>query len=165
MIQEICERPWLSEPNHIEFEYDGFPCVIHRNTMGSLCGYVGLSRGHRYWKVDYRQIEDSIDVHGGLTFSDEGQIYDELPEGKYDDTWWFGFDCAHYSDIMPEHDDPESELQKLIRSRAETDFMIKKLLELKSMRPDIDGRKATYKTVSFVEEEIIKLVKQLKDQS
>lgn len=48
-------------------------------------GYVNLPKGHKYYGVYYDEIP--VDVHGGLTFSE--QI------GEY---WTVGFDTAHSGD-------------------------------------------------------------------
>lgn len=57
----------------------------------TLCGYVGVPFGHPYWGRHYRDLGDDIEVHGGLTFSAEGD----------DNLWWLGFDCAHLGDRIP----------------------------------------------------------------
>jgi len=42
---------------------------------------------------DARQCPDAVfDVHGGLTYSGEGDYPVES------DLWWFGYDCGHYGD-------------------------------------------------------------------
>lgn len=63
------------------FYYKGFKCNIKRNNMGAYCGYVDLKNEETYNKLD-----ESI-VHGGIT----GSL------GPYS----VGFDCCHFSDIMP----------------------------------------------------------------
>jgi len=54
-----------------------------------------------YWynctfEENHPSLEKIIRVHGGLTFSQEG-------DGKsWDkDLWWLGFDCAHAGDLVP----------------------------------------------------------------
>jgi hypothetical protein len=43
----VTERPWESEPDSLDFEADGLPCVMRRNTnFGTWCGYVGIDREH-----------------------------------------------------------------------------------------------------------------------
>lgn len=93
-------RPWESEPDNAEWiqKPSGYKCRIKRNPItGTLCGYVGIPRGHKFWGQGYDEdrnkelsaIQD--DVHGGLTYSQEG-----------DDGWWyFGFDTSHYDDFAP----------------------------------------------------------------
>jgi hypothetical protein len=52
-------------------------------------GYVGLSKWHPWYKIQYDDIP--VDVHGGLTF------------GEFDDEtglWIIGFDTAHHKDNM-----------------------------------------------------------------
>jgi hypothetical protein len=91
-------RPWEDEPDHAEWiqEPSGYKCRIRRNsTTGTLCGYVGIPKEHRFWGVNYDGDEEihaiAEDVHGGLTYSQQG-----------DDGWWyFGFDTAHSDDFAP----------------------------------------------------------------
>jgi hypothetical protein len=65
-------------------------------------GYVKIVPGHQYYKVPYDDFY--VNVHGGLTFSEEIKPDDNyLPEG-----YWVGFDTAHSSDT----------LQKWSRSRV-----------------------------------------------
>lgn len=93
---------WKDEPDHVEFEYRGFPCIIHRvPSHGALCGYAGLKPGHKYHGKDYDSIE--VEVHGGLTYSDkcQGEICHKAKSGEPEDIWWIGFDCMHSGDYLP----------------------------------------------------------------
>ena len=90
-------RQWENEPDHAEWvqEVSGYKCRISRNKhMGTLCGYVGIPKEHRFWGASYeddelRDIGDN--VHGGITYSQQG-----------DDGWWyFGFDTSHMDDFAP----------------------------------------------------------------
>jgi hypothetical protein len=90
-------RPWENEPDHAEWvqEPSGYKCRIVRNEVtGTLCGYVGIPKEHRFWGASYeddelRDIGDN--VHGGITYSQQE-----------DDGWWyFGFDTAHAEDFAP----------------------------------------------------------------
>jgi len=92
-------RPWEDEPDHAEWvqEPSGYKCRITRNkTTGTLCGYVGIPKGHVFWGIGYEGHNEEVDaiaddIHGGLTYSDKG-----------DDGWWyFGFDTAHAGDFTP----------------------------------------------------------------
>lgn len=73
------------------FEYRGFPCVVLFQKMGHRCGYVGLPKENLYYKKDYEKI--NVLCHGGLTYASE-----KLPMQDDKDTWWIGFDCAHFFD-------------------------------------------------------------------
>ena len=91
-------RPWEDEPDHAEWiqEPSGYKCRISRNeTTGTLCGYVGIPKEHRFWGINYdgdKELEDIADnVHGGLTYSEQGD----------DGYWYFGFDTAHIEDFAP----------------------------------------------------------------
>lgn len=93
-------RPWESEPNEADWidEPTKYKCRIVRNEhTGTLCGYVGIPRGHKMYGVKYQELEKqySIPVHGGLTYS--GQ----LGGGGVFDGWYFGFDTAHSEDFSP----------------------------------------------------------------
>lgn len=115
------EGPWNEEPDKIQFEDEatGYPCLIVRNRMGALCGYVGVPAGHRFHGVGYDDVRvgDSAEyddanyppAHGGLTFADkchegvpEGEGICHIPgPGEPDDPWWLGFDTAHGDDVIP----------------------------------------------------------------
>jgi hypothetical protein len=106
--QPLPDGPWQREPSKVQWvdAATGFPCLIVRGPGGSLCGYAGVPPGHPLHKTD----DSEFDVHGGVTFTggcahstDESQGICHIPEpGTSDDIWWFGFDCAHLGDLMPE---------------------------------------------------------------
>lgn len=107
---------WLDEPNKDEFEHAQLKCLIIRHAeLGHLCGYVAVSKGHPCYGKDYDHIpyDDlfSVQVHGGLTFSREGDG-DRWPEGY----WWIGFDCAHAWDLVPYMTSLMSDLRALMSS-------------------------------------------------
>jgi hypothetical protein len=78
-----------------EFEINGLPAkIIKHDSLGHLCGYIGLPKTHKSYGVDDYRCE--VDVHGGWTYS-----YDHAPTFKPDGFWWLGFDCAHAGDIVP----------------------------------------------------------------
>lgn len=90
--------PWDDEPeDRVDFTHCGFACLLHRNHMGSWCGYVGLPPEHPDFGKDYDDIE--VEVHGGLTYADRCGQYIGLGVG--DERWWVGFDTSHFRDIVP----------------------------------------------------------------
>ena len=103
------DGPWASEPDKAQWKdaETGLPCLIVRNRMGALCGYVGVPTTHRLYGKEYEHAD--VVVHGGLTFSEacqhgenEGTGICHIPgKGEPDTVWWFGFDCAHGFDVMP----------------------------------------------------------------
>ncbi len=109
--REFPPGPWDDEPDKIQWIDPGtdLDCLIVRNPMGALCGYVGVPPGHPWHGLGYGEIEDDIDVHGGLTFAascnenaPEGHGVCHVPEpGRPADVWWLGFDCAHSGDVVP----------------------------------------------------------------
>ena len=87
------EGPWTNEPDEVEFEHAGFPCVVSRvPETGALCGYVGLPHGHPWFGMSFMAIDAS--VHGCLTYGAE-----EVDEDGA--RYWIGFDTAHGLDRMP----------------------------------------------------------------
>ncbi len=123
--------PWDSEPDKVQWvdpETD-LDCLIVRNHMGGLCGYVGVGPDHPFSGVHYGACvteegceggwvddpdhvhpERALEVHGGLTFSsfciesDQGEAYGvcHVPEpGRPHKVYWYGFDCGHFQDLQP----------------------------------------------------------------
>jgi hypothetical protein len=85
--------PWQDEPDTKVWEGPhGLKCVILRNSLGNLCGYVELPEGHP-WR-DGRDYAPA-DVHGGVTFN--GTFGDDLGLPGH----FVGFDCAHHMDMVP----------------------------------------------------------------
>jgi len=93
------DGPWQGEPDRLEFEHAGMPCLLLRNS--SWCGYVGVPPGHPWHGRDYDEVLPYPDVHGGLTYaaSCNGLICHVPKPGESDDVWWLGFDCAHSGDL------------------------------------------------------------------
>lgn len=94
--------PWQEEPDRVEWRSrSGLPCLIVRNHLGALCGYVGVPPGHPLHGQNYGDVP--LDAHGGLTYSDKcraGICHLPAP-GEPDAVWWFGFDCGHAWDMVP----------------------------------------------------------------
>lgn len=59
------------------------------------CAYVGIPKGHRFYKKDCNKIDEHIGCHGGFTFSKNGV------QGLMLDKWVIGWDYAHCCDFMP----------------------------------------------------------------
>lgn len=52
-LKEFGAGPWMDEPDHVEFEHEGVPCIIHRNAMGAWCGYAAVPPGHPWHGKKY----------------------------------------------------------------------------------------------------------------
>ena len=78
-------------------------------------GYVALPKSHQFFGLDYDIINQHIDVHGGLTFSDEA-IYGQPEQTK--GMWIVGFDTSHWGDgkLFP---DKESVLKETLRLKEQ----------------------------------------------
>lgn len=130
----ICENheslglgPWALEPDKAQWidEETGLQCLMVRNGLGSLCGYVGIPQGHSAHGKDYDNVE--ITIHGGLTYSQESQESGDPALGvchvsssdQAESLWWLGFDCAHAGDVSPRHDNEMRMLTEIFeRSRG-----------------------------------------------
>ena len=106
--------PWTDEPDKAQWvdPDTGLDCLVVRNYMGGLCGYVGVPADHPDFGVEYDDVD--VSVHGGLTFAgrcwtppgvDEGQpsagVCHVPFEGRPHEVYWLGFDCGHYQDYQP----------------------------------------------------------------
>lgn len=139
------DGPWVTEPDKKQWQdaATGLPCLIVRNPGGALCGYVGVSEGHKFYRIDYDNVDLVEGVHGGLTFANmcspsdkEGEGICHVPgPGEPDHVWWLGFDCSHLGDYNPAFD---------------------------SKRPRIDWN-SVYRDINYVTEEVTKLAQQLKE--
>lgn len=142
------DGPWQTEPDRVEFEHLGFPCLIVRVPhSGHLCGYVAVPPGHPAYRLRYDSV--NVDVHGGLTYSEscQGQVCHVPKPGEADDVWWLGFDHAHLGDLCPYRAARDAQ-----RYRETGDS-----IWLNEAGYD------TYKTVAYVTNEIKKLAQQLRD--
>jgi len=90
---------WDGESYDEELTINNYTYKIHieRQDWGFVNGYVGVERNHELYGKDYEEIENDINVHGGLTYSGEAYWTDD------DDFWYFGFDTAHIYDYIPGH--------------------------------------------------------------
>lgn len=102
--------PWQSEPDRVEFEHAGFPCLIVRHeSAGHLCGYVAVPPGHLWHGFDFsgwsdgKRPEPEPEAHGGITYANacHGRVCHVPKPGEPDDVWWLGFDAAHAGDLSP----------------------------------------------------------------
>ncbi len=99
--------PWQTEPDRVEFECLGLPCLmVRQQDAGHWCGYVAVPPGHPWHGMDFAgsfDQDDRPEVHGGLTYSEkcQGKVCHVPKLGEPDDVWWLGFDCAHAWDFRP----------------------------------------------------------------
>lgn len=92
-ISEIIEK----EGDYLEFIHNSHgidvTCIIKRNHLGSLCGYVKLEEWNRFYvSGNWFDQDVEVHVHGGITYWEDGII---------------GFDCSHTGDLRPKMD-PET---------------------------------------------------------
>lgn len=149
---DLPDGPWKDEPDKIQWidGTTGLDCLIVRNRMGGLCGYVGVPPGHPWHGRGYDELD--VSVHGGLTFASgcdednpEGICHVPAP-GRPADVWWLGFDCGHAYDLQPR--------MELVLSRMDPP------LPTRTIAP---GWEVTYRTVDYVRAECTDLAWQLQE--
>ncbi len=155
------EGEWQNEPDKKQWkdQETGYPCLIVRNFVGSLCGYVGVPSKHPLYKKEYNDIEHVIDCHGGLTFSDlcsphsgESSGICHIGRGK---PWWLGFDCAHCGDLLPTSRALYNESKELYKRFS----LPYPMLEM----PYLSGEYESYKDFKYVTQQVEHLARQLKE--
>lgn len=99
---------WKVEPDRRQWldEESNYPCLLLRNPMGVLCGYVGVPPGHPAYGKEFNIVDAAIRVHGGLTFASNsshllGGVYHDVEPGELEDVYWLGFHCGHMGDRCP----------------------------------------------------------------
>lgn len=127
------------------FEYAGYTCVVLMTEMGHRCGYVGIPKDNRLYNIYYDELNKYIGCHGGLTYSSS-----ELHCVNDKDTWWIGFDCAHFRDR------PDFTTSK--QMFKDNQKVIKSLEIMEEMTIYECG---TVKTLAFCEEQCKDIVKQV----
>ena len=83
---------------------------VEMEKMGGYAnGYVAVPPGHPLWGMDYDNVDNKINIHGGLTYSDMSdnmmesqniEILDETVDSLPSGWWVFGFDTLHYMDTL-----------------------------------------------------------------
>lgn len=126
-----------------DFIVEGFRCVIIGNYMGHRCGYVEIPKGHILYEKHYADEElYDIDVHGDWTYSEFGGSY---PVESTKDSWWIGFDCAHYGDACD---------VELVRVLGGEEYVNNQLFVLRQ-------KYGVIRTTEYVENELRGAVKQI----
>jgi hypothetical protein len=117
------DGPWTDEPDKEQWtDADtGYACLLKRNQLGALCGYVGVPEGHPWHGSRYSPDRDRddeltpalrllarVNVHGGLNYAapceegPDGHTICHVPApGEPEPLYWFGFDCSHGYDYSP----------------------------------------------------------------
>lgn len=152
--------PWMDEPDKAQWidTVTGLDCLIVRNHMGGLCGYVGVQPGHPWHGKQYDELGEWPEVHGGLTYSDfcmegaeDGPGVCHIPEpGRPANVWWLGFDCGHFMDFMPGMEEFKGETLKSLED-------VETLLVREARSP----YKPVYRTFEYVKGECAGLAGQV----
>jgi hypothetical protein len=99
------EKDWITK--------SGFRAIVIFNQNGQYrCGYVGVEKDSGYYGVENSDVDEHLNVHGGITFS--GHL-NGLPEN----IWWIGYDCAHSGDLVKWPYSPDSSWSKGVERSLE----------------------------------------------
>ncbi|MFA5166872.1 MAG: hypothetical protein WC449_06305 [Candidatus Paceibacterota bacterium] len=112
-------------------------------------GYVAIPPGHPLFGMDYNDLNDAINIHGGLTY---GEIYDHedfetLNRPDLEGHWIFGFDTCHYADNQENWD-----LFKVAVEAVDLKRQLDSLADNKSIMGLIKAQKELKKALLAVEE-------------
>lgn len=151
LINITGDDPWNNEENKYSFYYKGCLCLILRNHLGALCGYVGVNSTNVFY-----QTEPPMDliVYGNITYAGYGDTepigspWFQRPiadaEGKT--LWWVGFTCSYSDDFCPA-------LAENIKHRVAPDAPY--------LPASMGGVAGEYKDIFFVINELVNLVDQI----
>ncbi len=95
--------PFLCKDRNDEFR-ESFKKMGLESNIGYSNGYVAVPKSHPWYGKKYSEVENLVDVHGGLTFSGqlrEGMELIIFTDDKLPDEYWaFGFDTMHAYDNL-----------------------------------------------------------------
>ena len=126
------EGPWDNEADKIAWidERTGTPCIILRQTNGTLSGYAAVESGHPLYGYNHDAIPSELRVvsHGGLNYAEAcnqtmpeaisvchveppKRPHTDMPDrfAHDGDLWWFGFDTNHAYDFVPNERVPKGQ--------------------------------------------------------
>jgi len=142
--------PWQDEPDRVEWEHAGLPCLALRNHYGNWCGYAAVPPGHPLHRKPYDEVD--VSVHGGLTYASlcADAICHVPKPGEPEDVWWFGFDCGHAGDFSPQ-------MHAFLSSRGRREQPYDHAGAVAAGRFDVE----VYRTLDYVQDETNHLAEQL----
>jgi len=136
--------PWSDEPDRVEWTSHGFPCLIVRNSLGALCGYVAVPADHPAHGKHWASVPAT--AHRGLNYSRPCQTV-ICHAGADENVWWLGFDCIHIGF------DEQADL-------APGEFIFG-MLDGSHARSFLRGGGPQYRTIAYVTGEVESLAEQL----
>lgn len=129
--QETCDKMQIKNIEkgkvYKDWVHAGLRCKVIGSPIGNFNGYVAVPKGHVAFGKDYDSLP--IDVHGGLTFGQQGQ---KEKDGWWGDSdlWWFGFDTAHAGDRVQSDYSREGHWWTLEEVISETERMAEQFAKL-----------------------------------
>lgn len=150
------DKPILSIPTNDEAViegggvYKGYEYLITFTARGHRCGYVAIDSTHPlYGKSLSWPTDESLDVHGGITFQKTTHSAKEMLTHPCNDEW-LGFDAMHHAD-KPCEDTVKLYFGEEAYLKWQKDFYF--------TCPVFDI--SEHRTFEYMEKECFKLIKQL----
>jgi len=95
-----------------DWTHAGLRCRVLQASH-SINGYCAVPKNHPDFGKDYSDLD--IDVHGGLTFGEQGGSDERWPDSNL---FWFGFDTAHYFSGIWSEDQVARETERMAEQFA-----------------------------------------------
>ena len=155
---EDLQRKFREEGNSWTRNRGRYKLKINRHReFGSLCGYVGVMRGHPMWGKTYQDDEVDLRCHGGITYS--ASCFPMERDNQTQDYWVFGFDTAHAGDLNLVGIKPMYEMYK--QNKDPSCLMLATNHVPKLNKNNLFGGEV-YRDMVYVKKEVKSLYKQLK---
>ena len=156
--------PWQDEPDRVDFVHAGFACFVRRvDPSGHLCGYVGVPREHPLYGVDFGNLPDDLEAHGGINYAkpccEESGVCHVPEPGMPTDVWWLGFDCAHGFDLCPGRNAMYSQI--LVEHAADIPPEVREAFETMLSADVPNFLRERYRDLPYVRRQIESLAEQL----
>lgn len=140
-----------------EFEYKGLKCIVLVNHNTIRCGYVAVDKSSPLYGKDYDELNNKVDVHGGVTYSDHLEYVTSRAEDM--ELWGIGFDCGHYNDLFAVEDALK---YGIVEEKTYKAFKHLNDISL-SFRPDTIFGVPNVCDTEYVKCEVIRLAEQIKE--
>ncbi len=118
--------PWDDEPDKAQWvdPTTGLDCLIVRNKMASLCGYVGVPVDHPLHGLSHHDDRvHKLRAHQGVDYAAYCSGAEDGPDvchvalpGRPEHPWWLGFSTTYHNDLQPRPQVVSPELTRVLEA-------------------------------------------------